>query len=107
MGLKKQWAIAPLAALFALTGEAVAEPKLVSAAAPEYPRAAERREIEGSVTVSFEVQADGRTSNVAIIEATPAGIFDTAAVKAVEQWRFEKSDSVTSMKKRIAFQVGS
>ena len=57
--------------------------------------------------VSFEVQADGRTRNVAIVDANPAGVFDSAAVKAVEQWKFEESDSVTPMVKRVTFQLKS
>ena len=69
---------------------AAAQPALVKQVAPEYPRGAERRSIEGQVTLNFDITDDGKVANVEVVDATPAGVFDKAAQKALEQWRFEK-----------------
>lgn len=67
----------------------------VETPAPEYPRGAERRGIEGRVVLTFSVEADGSVSSAEIIESTPAGVFDRAAMAAVESWRFEPADART------------
>jgi len=55
-----------------------------------YPRRYARRELEGRASVRFRVNKDGTTSNVSVINITPADAdgFGTAAVKAVEDWEF-------------------
>lgn len=67
----------------------------VERAAPEYPRGAERRGIEGSVTVSYAIDADGSVVDAVVVESTPAGVFDRAALAAIETWRYEASDART------------
>ena len=47
-----------------------AEPELVEVAAPEYPRGAERRELEGYVTVRYNVTETGEVANVEVVEQT-------------------------------------
>jgi protein TonB len=56
---------------------------------PRYPRAAARRGIEGVVTVSFTITKDGRVKDAKVIKATPENVFDQAAIKAIEQWKFK------------------
>ena len=58
-------------------------------ASPKYPRSAMRRNITGSVDVSFTVGLDGQVYDVKIINSTPGKVFDQAAIDAVEQWQFE------------------
>ncbi|NEX92020.1 energy transducer TonB [Caulobacter sp. 17J65-9] len=41
------------------------------------------------VTVSYRVDAEGRTTEVRVREADAADAFRTAAVKAVKSWRFD------------------
>ncbi|MDM7983795.1 MAG: energy transducer TonB [Maricaulis sp.] len=67
----------------------------VERSAPEYPRGAERRGIEGSVTVSYAIDADGSVVDAQIVESTPAGVFDRAALAAIETWRYEASEART------------
>jgi len=57
---------------------------------PEYPLAARRRNIEGSVTLEFNVQANGQVlaSSIKVLEATPSGVFEQAAKRSLSQWRF-------------------
>jgi protein TonB len=55
---------------------------------PLYPANARMRRIEGSVKVEFTVTADGHTESIVIISAAPSGIFNRAAMRAIERWRF-------------------
>jgi protein TonB len=64
------------------------ERELVQAEAPEFPRAAERREIEGHVVVRYNVSEEGIVSDVEVVEATPAGIFERSVMRALENWRY-------------------
>jgi protein TonB len=83
---------------------AAAEQKLAAAAAapklpplkmtrpprPRYPNAA--KGIEGWVRVEFYVTPEGRTERVRVLASEPAGVFDAAAVEAMEDARFEEFD---------------
>ena len=71
------------------------EPELVEASAPEFPRAAERREIEGHVVVRYNVTADGAVSDVEVVEATPAGVFE----RSVLELETEESEAVRLLPK--------
>jgi len=62
--------------------------KIISRSAPSYPTRAARREIEGWVNIGFDINANGEPINVKVLEAEPAGTFDTAAIKSVKKWRF-------------------
>ena len=56
---------------------------------PEYPADAARKRLEGWVDVEFTVKADGSVRDTLIRNAQPAGVFDQAATRAVEKWRFK------------------
>ena len=43
----------------------------------------------GFVIVKFDIGENGRVSNVAVVESTPAGVFDDAALTAVRKWVYE------------------
>jgi len=43
----------------------------------------------GFVIVKFEIGTNGRVSNIAVVESTPAGVFDEAATTAVRKWIYE------------------
>jgi len=53
---------------------------------PGYPAAADTT--EGAVKLRFRIDVDGRATDVTILEARPAGVFDAAALSAVSQWRY-------------------
>ncbi|WP_317931445.1 TonB family protein [Halioxenophilus sp. WMMB6] len=55
---------------------------------PVYPRRALQNGIEGYVDVQFIVTAIGSTRDVQAVAAEPAGTFDSAAIKAVQAWRY-------------------
>lgn len=56
---------------------------------PSYPRRAQRRNIEGFVTLKFTVNRNGRTESITVIEQKPRRIFEQAAIDAVAQWQFQ------------------
>lgn len=63
-------------------------PKIVKQEHPVYPIAMRRYGIEASVLVDFVVTTTGEVANATIARSENPG-FDTAALKAVRQWKFE------------------
>lgn len=47
------------------------------------------RNAEGFVIVSIEVTEEGRVGSVAVLESSPRGVFDDAALAAVKKWQYE------------------
>lgn len=106
MALPAVVATAFLGSMSASAAVAVAEePALLKAVPPNYPRAAERRAIEGMVKVSIDVNADGSVAAVNVIESQPAGIFDTSAINAVQRWKFEEGNPAQGVLKIIRFKL--
>ena len=79
------------------------ERALVSYEAPEFPRAAQRRNLEGHVTVRYIVTEDGAVTDVEVVEATPAGVFERAVLRALEAWRYAAADRVDTLERRFDF----
>ncbi len=57
--------------------------------APVYPESARSRGIEGWVELAFTVTPDGKVEGVEVRNASPQGVFDASASRAVSLWRFE------------------
>ena len=71
---------------------------------PEFPQAARQRGIDGWVDLQFLVDTDGAVSDVAIVGAQPAGIFEQAALDAVRHWRYQpvmRSGRAVSQRARV------
>ncbi len=66
---------------------------------PKYPSSA--KGVEGWVRVEFYVTPDGRTERVRVLSSEPAGLFDAAAITAMEGARFEEFESTDA---RLAIQ---
>jgi protein TonB len=66
---------------------------------PKYPGSA--KGVEGWVRVEFYVTPEGRTERVRVLSSEPAGLFDEAAVSAMEGARFEE---FASTEPRLAVQ---
>jgi len=74
--------------------------------APKYPRAAQRRGINGWVDVVFTVDIDGTVAEVAIRNSEPDGTFVGAATSAVENWEFEPViENGVAVQKRAAVRM--
>jgi TonB family protein len=56
---------------------------------PEFPSKALSQRLSGAVTVEYTVDTSGDPRDVRIIEATPPGVFDHAAVTAVKRWKYD------------------
>lgn len=54
----------------------------------DYPDSARRSSIEGWVDLSFHVTAEGKVSDVKVLNASPAGAFEAAATRAVSRARY-------------------
>ena len=56
---------------------------------PVYPRAARRRNIEGTVMLDVRVTESGRVAEIKIARSSGHAVLDRSAVKAVTLWRFK------------------
>ena len=66
----------------------LAKLKRVRATAPDYPPNAMAQRISGSVTLEYSVDIRGEPRDIHVVEATPPGVFDQAAISAVKRWRY-------------------
>lgn len=61
------------------------EPTPVVRILPDYPPGGRG---DGSVLVRFDISALGTVMNTRVIESTPVGMFDRAALQAIARWRY-------------------
>jgi protein TonB len=57
---------------------------------PKYPARAASRHIEGWVKIEFTITTDGNVEGAVVVEAEPEEVFDEAALKAINQWKFKE-----------------
>lgn len=55
---------------------------------PDYPPRALSRGIEGWVQVQFTITETGSVADAIVVDASPKGVFDDAAIKAILRWRY-------------------
>ena len=60
--------------------------------APQYPRTARRRGVEGAVGLRVVVEADGSIGSIEIVTSSGSATLDRAAVAAVEDWEFRPAE---------------
>lgn len=65
------------------------DPNPTFRAKPNYPSSARSKKIEGYVVVRYSVSPSGSVTSVHVVSSHPAGIFNSATVAAVRQWRFK------------------
>jgi protein TonB len=70
------------------TRELDVRPGIMTRVEPEYPEAAARRFLSGSVRLQLYIEADGRVSRVEILRADPPGYFEESAMRAFGAARF-------------------
>lgn len=81
------------------------QPKPLRQDRPVYPYYATRNKIEGMVKFNFDVDAEGRVSQMRIIESIPDHLFDDAVITAVSKWRFEKGKPARDMSMTVKLKV--
>jgi protein TonB len=69
-------------------GGVTSDAVLTRAAQPAYPPIALRSRQSGWVVVSFTVDPEGRTTDIAVVDSKPHRVFDSAATDAVRRYRF-------------------
>jgi protein TonB len=77
----------PAAAEPVRVGGAISAPQLAYRVEPEYPDIAVRAQIEGTVILEATVDDTGVVKDARVLRSR--GVLDAAAVRAVEQWRYE------------------
>jgi protein TonB len=79
--------------------------------APQYPRRAAQRGIEGYVILEFTVTKLGTVINPVVIEAKPANVFDRSAMSAALKFKYKPkivdgvAQEVTGVRNIIRFQL--
>jgi protein TonB len=79
--------------------------------APVYPRRAQTRGIEGFVLLEFVVTAAGSVRDPVVIESSPPGIFDNAAIQAALKFKYKpkvvngQAIDVAGVRNRIVFEL--
>lgn len=85
-----------LAASLMLALAAQVAPKVVKKVPPEFPAEASKKGIStGSVKAKMTIEADGKVSDVEIVEAEPKRVFDRAVKAALMEWKFEPGEKAT------------
>lgn len=69
-------------------GAVAVPPRAIRADAPEYPRSAEERQVEGWVELELVIDAAGSVESARVVRSSPAGVFDAAALRAAKRWQF-------------------
>lgn len=70
------------------------EEQPIAQALPRYPTTAQNNGIEGRVVMSITIMPDGSVRDVRVVSAQPRGYFESAAVRAVQTWRYRPSNVV-------------
>jgi len=64
------------------------QPRALREILPDYPADADRQHLSGQVRVQLKLEADGRISDMEIVSATPPGVVEDSALKALRKARF-------------------
>ncbi|WP_336193178.1 TonB family protein [Providencia stuartii] len=65
-------------------------PQALRKQAPAYPERARRLGKDGYVKVRYDIDEDGRVTNIEFVEASPKGLFERDVKRAMNRWAFEK-----------------
>jgi len=83
---------------------AIAAPKVLKKVPPEFPATAVKKGIKtGSVKAQISIAADGKVTEVNIVESTPPKVFDKAVIEALMEWRFEGSGEKQTHELKLVF----
>ncbi len=79
--------------------------------APQYPRRALSRGIEGYVILEYTVTKQGTVEDLMVVEAQPEGVFDRAALESASRYKYKprvvggEPVAVSGVRTRITFQL--
>lgn len=79
-------------------------PKVIKKVPPEFPREAAQQSISsGTVKAKLSIDAEGKVTEVSILEAEPRRVFDRAVTRALMDWRFEPSGEKQTHEVKLVF----
>ena len=96
-----------------MTADSVDEPpRPQRTVSPDYPSRARKKGTTGLVRLSLLVGVDGRVRDVRVLESSPPGVFDEAAIAAVRNWTYspatyEGQPVATRVTQPIDFRLGA
>ena len=64
-------------------------PRAVTQGSFRYPPSAKKNGIRGYVVLSILVSEKGSVDQVQVLESSPSGVFDAAALQGIRSWQFE------------------
>ena len=79
--------------------------------APQYPRRAQTRGIQGYVILEYIVTKTGAVRDPVVVDAKPPGIFNRAAINAALKYKYKpkvvngEAIDVAGVKTRITFEL--
>jgi len=72
---------------------------------PDYPPRAQSRGVEGWVLIQFTITAAGTVRDAKVIDSSPRGYFEEAALKAIARWRYNPKVQEGVAVERVGVQV--
>jgi len=79
--------------------------KPVRKAKIKYPPEAEAAHIEGHVKVRLSVDLEGNVTDVEILVAEPAGVFEAAVLEGVRQYKFKRDGTTYKADQDVIFKI--
>jgi protein TonB len=67
-------------------------PQVLAGPLPRYPAELETRQVEGVVVLKMLIDATGSVSSVQVLHSEPPGLFEEAATRAAQRWRFRPAE---------------
>jgi TonB family protein len=91
---------------------AVSEPVLLHEVQPDYPEELREQGVQGTVTVRYTVDENGRVTDVSVSHSSGSDALDDAAVRAIRRFRYRPAQSsgkprAFQMTKRFVFRLSS
>jgi len=87
------------------TASASNGPKALSVSKPGYPQRAFALRVEGRVRVKFDVDSDGRVTNIQIVSAQPRNMFEREVKQAMKSWRYQSGRPGQGITMNIVFKI--
>jgi len=64
------------------------KPRVLSRSPMQYPASAMKKRIKGYVVVNLLIDTDGSIEAAKVLQSSPPGVFDAAALSGIRSWRF-------------------